>query len=80
MNFHTNQPFPILYLKEGVAVCVLLVYAMPNSFLCISREDLSLVKSRQRIFDFYKSVRLKQQKQCTHFYTLLFPSVRPFVH
>ena len=50
---------------------------MPNSFLCVSRENLSLVESGQWIFDFYKSVILKQQKQCTHLYILLFPSVRP---
>ena len=43
MNFHTNCPFPILYLKEGVAVCVLVVYTIPNSFPCVSLEDLVLL-------------------------------------
>ena len=63
MNFHTNCPFPILYLKEGVAVCVLVVYAIPNSFFCVSLEDFCLADSSQRISDFYKSVILKQQRQ-----------------
>ena len=58
-----------------MAVCVLLLYTIPNSFLYVSQEDHSLVESGQQIFDFYKWVILKQQKQCTHFYILLFPSV-----
>ena len=43
MTFHTHCPFPILFLKEAVAVCVLVVYTIPNSFSCVSLEDLVLL-------------------------------------
>ena len=63
MNFHTKFPFPILYLKEGVTVYVLVVYTIPNSSFCFSLEDHSPADSCQRISHSYKSAILKQQKE-----------------
>ena len=37
-----------------VCVCVLFIYTISISILCVSREELSLIKSNQQTCDFYK--------------------------
>ena len=65
--FRTNQPFLILSFSEWVVVCVLLIYTISLTILCVSWEEFSLIESNQQIYDFYKSVIFEKQR---HFGTL----------
>ena len=59
-------------LKKGVSltflptklVCVLFIYTISISILCVSREEGSLTESNQQIYDFYKWVIFEKQRHC----------------
>ena len=42
-------------------LCILLIYTIFLSILCVSEEGSSLVESNQQIYDFYKWVILKSK-------------------
>ena len=53
--FHTKKPFPVLSCSECLMCkCELCLFTLILLFLCISRQELSLIKSNQKIYDFYK--------------------------
>ena len=55
IDFHANQRIPMLSFSEClVCVCVLFIYTISISILCVLREELSLIKSNQQVCDFYK--------------------------
>lgn len=44
-----------------VCVCVLLIYIISISILCVSQGGLSLDESKQQIYEFYKWITLKSK-------------------
>ena len=47
----------------GVHVCVLIIYTISTSILCVSWEEIS-VESNQQTSDFYKRVMFGKQRHC----------------
>ena len=54
------------YLSEsfGLWVCILFIYNVSTSIICVSVEELTLIESNQQICDFYKWVIFKKQRHC----------------
>ena len=50
-----------IFLSCVVCVCVLLIYTISISILCVSQEGFRLVESNQQIYNFYKWVILKRK-------------------
>ena len=48
----TPLPFPVLYFSKCL-VCVLFIYIISISIICVSQEELSLIASNEQIYDFY---------------------------
>ena len=55
-----------------VVVCVLLIYAVSLSILCVSWEELSHSESNQQICDFYKPVTFEKQRHGATLYKINF--------
>ena len=68
--FH-NEPFPVLSLCEClvcVCVCVYVcvsyvIYTNSISFICVSKEEPSLITSNQQIYSFYKWIIFQKKRK-----------------
>ena len=60
--FILTNPFSVICLWV-FGVCVLFIYTISISIICVSKDELSLAASNQQIYDFYKWI-FEKKRQC----------------
>ena len=61
----------------GVQVCVLFIYTISISIVCVSQEELNLIESNQHIYGFFKWAIFKKQRHLERF---VFDISELFIH
>ena len=62
--FILTNPFQC-YLSLSVwCVCVLFIYTVSISIICVSQEEPNLIASNQQMYDFYKWIIFEKESHC----------------
>ena len=73
-----GSAFPVLSLWVfRVQVCVLFIYTISISIVCVSQEKLNLIESNQHIYGFFKWAIFKKQRHLERF---VFDISELFIH